>query len=164
MGNFTAVLAAYQALPSQLKSLMLATVNSDGSPQASYAPYVMDGDRQFYIFVSGLSAHTDNLLRTGQASVLLIQDEGQSPQVFARQRLTYECQVTLVERQTDLWETIAQGFEDRFGEVVAMLRSLADFQILRLSPLGGRFILGFGAAYEVDGQDLSQLRPETVKG
>jgi len=45
-----------------------------------------------------------------------------------------------------------------------MLRSLADFQILRLRPLGGRFILGFGAAYEVDSQDLSQLRPETVKG
>ncbi|MEB3313462.1 MAG: pyridoxamine 5'-phosphate oxidase family protein [Cyanobacteriota bacterium] len=88
MADFATVLAAYQALPSQLKSLMLATVNPDGSPQASYAPYLMDADRQFYIFVSGLSAHTANLLRTGQASVLLIQDEGQSPQVFARQRLS----------------------------------------------------------------------------
>jgi putative heme iron utilization protein len=164
MGNFTAVLAAYQALPSQLKSLILATVNPDGSPQASYAPYVIDSDRRFYIFASSLSAHTGNLLGTGQASVLLIQDEGQSPQVFARQRLTYDCQVTLVERHTELWETIAQGFEDRFGEVVIMLRSLPDFQLLCLTPLGGRFILGFGAAYEVDSQDLSQLRPDTVKG
>ncbi|MEB3313461.1 MAG: hypothetical protein VKL98_04885 [Cyanobacteriota bacterium] len=71
--------------------------------------------------------------------------------------------MTLVERQTEPWDAIAQGFEDRFGEVVALLRSLPDFQILRLRPLGGRFILGFGAAYEVDSQDLNQLRSEPVK-
>jgi hypothetical protein len=163
MANFETALAAYQALPSLVKSLMLSTVNEDGTPHASYAPYVMDDAYQLYILTSGLSSHTQNLLRTGQASALIIEDEGEAGQVFARQRLTYDCRVSRVERQTPLWETMAQQFEVRFGEIIAMLRQLEDFQMFCLSPQSGRFVMGFGAAYEVDPEDLSRLRQGEIR-
>lgn len=164
MPRFETALAAYQALPTQVKSLMLSTVNADGTPHASYAPFVMDDTYQIYLLTSGLSAHTPNLLRTRQASVLIIEDESQTQQVFARQRLTYDCQVTPIARHCDLWETQMAQFEDRFGEIIAMLRQLEDFQLFELSPQAGRFVMGFGAAYEVDPDNLSQLQVGPVKG
>ncbi len=157
MPSFETALAAYQALPTRVRSLMLSTVGADGHPHASYAPYVIDEAYQIYIFTSGLSAHTDNLRTTGLAGVLLIEDEAEAPQVFARQRLSYDCQAALLPRGTSTWDTIADRFEQRFGEIVAMLRSLEDFQIFQLSPQGGRFVMGFGAAYAIDPNDLGQL-------
>ncbi len=157
MPSFTAVLAAYQDLPARVHSLMLSTVNDTGQPQASYAPYVIDDDCQIYIFTSGLSAHTANLQTTGMASILLIEDEADAPQVFARQRITYDCQARLLPRATAAWEAVADRFEQRFGEIIPMLRSLDDFQIFCLSPQAGRFVMGFGAAYAVDPENSSQL-------
>jgi putative heme iron utilization protein len=157
MPSFDAVLAAYQGLPTRVHSLMLSTVSSEGSPHASYAPYVLDDNHQLYIFTSGLSAHTQNLQNTGLASVLLIEDEAEAAQVFARQRISYDCQAQLLPRGTADWEAVADRFEQRFGDIITMLRSLEDFQIFCLSPQGGRFVMGFGAAYAVDAQNLSQL-------
>ncbi len=166
MSSFSAVLAAYQSLPLRVQSLMLSTVSPDGQPHASYAPYVMDDAHQIYIFVSGLSAHTGHLHRTGLASVLLIEDEAKAGQVFARQRISYDCQATLLPRDSEGWQAVADRFEQRFGEIIQMLRSLEDFQIFCLSPQAGRFVMGFGAAYAVDPHDLSQLvgPPQTGPG
>ncbi|MFH7243058.1 MAG: HugZ family protein [Spirulina sp.] len=164
MSRFETALAAYQALPKQVKSLMLSTVNADGTPNASYAPFVMDDTYQIYLLTSGLSAHTPNLLRTGRASVLIIEDEGQTQQVFARQRLTYDCQVSPIARHSDPWETQMAQFEARFGDIIAMLRQLEDFQLFSLTPQAGRFVMGFGAAYEVDPANLSQLQVGPITG
>ena len=68
-------------------SLSLATVDESGEPYASYAPFVVDDQRRFFLFVSDLSRHTGNMRHSGRASLLLIQDEGQREQIFARQRL-----------------------------------------------------------------------------
>ncbi|MGB3137287.1 MAG: pyridoxamine 5'-phosphate oxidase family protein [Nodosilinea sp.] len=157
MPNFDAVLAAYQQLPDRVRSLMLSTVNGEGLPHASYAPYIIDESAQIYVFTSGLSAHTRNLQTTGTASVLLIEDEAEAAQVFARQRINYDCLARLWPRGTSDWEAVADRFEQRFGEIITMLRSLEDFQIFCLSPQGGRFIMGFGAAYAIDPKDPTQL-------
>ncbi|MEO1069140.1 MAG: pyridoxamine 5'-phosphate oxidase family protein [Cyanobacteria bacterium J06638_6] len=157
MPSFDAVLTAYQELPERVRSLMLSTVSDAGLPHASYAPYIIDDDYQIYIFTSGLSAHTGNLQATGVASVLLIEDEVVAPQVFARQRITYDCNVAMLPRGNGIWEDVADRFEQRFGDIISMLRSLEDFQIFCLSPQTGRFVMGFGAAYAVNPSCLSQL-------
>ena len=77
---------SYQHLLSQSESLILATTNPDGTPRASYAPFIVNEQRQFYIFTSQLSAHTANLQHTGQASVMLLEDEAAATQIFARKR------------------------------------------------------------------------------
>ncbi len=147
----------YQAFPHQFESVILGTLSSQGEPQASYAPCVIDEGRNIYIFVSGLSAHTQNLTATSKASALFIQDESHTSQIFSRQRLSYSCTATLVDRQSDRWQTITEQFESRFGSIIEVMKGLADFRIFRLSPQAGRFVVGFGAAYDVDPQDLSKL-------
>lgn len=163
MTSFDAVLSAYRTLPDQVYSLMLSTVNPDGTPHASYAPYVRDAAYRLHVFTSGLSAHTNNLLAHPQVSVLLIEDEAKTQQIFARQRITYNCQAELLERHSAPWETMANQFEQRFGEIIQMLRQLADFQIFRLTPEAGRFVMGFGAAYEIDPHNLNELIPKALK-
>ena len=164
MPSFETALATYQDLPRRVKSAMLSTVNADGTPHASYAPFVMDDSYQLYLLTSGLSAHTHNLSRTGQASILLMEDEGQTPQIFARQRLTYDCRVTPIDRQSHVWEAQLTQLEARFGDIVTMLRQLEDFQLFQLSPHRGRFVMGFGAAYAVDPNNLSQLQAGAITG
>ena len=151
------LLETYQTFPDRFGSVVLATVSTDGQPQASYAPCVVDEARNIYVYVSGLSTHTQNLTATSKASVLFIEDESKTQQIFARMRLSYDCQAALLERESDQWNAIAQQFEDRFGNIVEVMRGLADFRIFQLQPQSGNFVVGFGAAYKVDPQDLSKL-------
>jgi heme iron utilization protein len=147
----------YQDFPAQFKSVVLGTCSAAGDPQASYAPCVTDAERNIYIFVSGLSAHTQNLADTGKASALFIEDEAQAPQIFARKRLSYICTASLLERESEAWQVQAQQFESRFGNIIDMMKGLSDFRIFKLCPQSGSFVIGFGAAYTIDPNDLSQL-------
>ena len=159
MVSFSEVQSAYVDFPNQVQSLMLSTVTPEGQPQASYTPFVSGSDRTFYLFVSGLSSHTQNLQTTGKAGILLIEDEADAAQIFARRRLMYDCTATLIERHEPQWGSLADQFKQRFGNLIDMLRQLPDFRIFQLMPQSGRFVVGFGAAYEVDPTNLERLMP-----
>ncbi|MEM6837224.1 MAG: pyridoxamine 5'-phosphate oxidase family protein [Cyanobacteria bacterium P01_C01_bin.120] len=159
MVSFSDVQSVYVNFPEQVQSLMLSTLTPEGQPQASYTPFVCDRDRAFYILVSGLASHTQNLQSAAKAGILLIEDEAQAQQIFARRRLMYDCTVEQIDRHDPTWAGLADKFKQRFGSLIDMLRQLPDFQIFRLMPQQGRFVIGFGAAYEVDPTDLSRLLP-----
>ncbi|BAZ20727.1 pyridoxamine 5'-phosphate oxidase-related FMN-binding protein [Kalymmatonema gypsitolerans NIES-4073] len=164
MTQFETVLAAYQSFTDLFQSVVISTVSADNIPNASYAPFVIDETKNIYIYVSGLSTHTQNLYAVPKVSVLFIEEESQTKQIFARRRLTFDCTATLVERDTELWNQIVDRFEGRFGEIIQLLRDLPDFRIFKLTPSQGRFIIGFGAAYDVDPNDLSTLTHVTTEG
>jgi len=164
MTNFEQAQAAYATFLDDISSLTLATCSPEGVPNASYAPFITDADRHFYIYISGLSTHTQNLAATGKASIMAIEDEAKTVQLFARARLTLECTAQEVERDTPHWEAIADHFADRFGKIIDIFRPLADFRIVQLVPSSGRFVIGFGAAYDVSGEQLDRLVPVTGEG
>lgn len=153
---------AYQQLPIQVKSLMLSTVSPSGIPHASFAPFVMDREHRLYLYTSSLSTHTQNLLTTPQASVLIMEDEAASQQIFARRRITYDCQISPVSRDQPLWISTVDNFEQRFGNIIQILRQLPDFQVFQLVPFQGRFVLGFGSAFEVNPNDIAQIIPKPI--
>ncbi|MFP4007714.1 MAG: HugZ family protein [Spirulinaceae cyanobacterium] len=154
----------YQNFISQFQSLVLSTADSAGSPNASYAPFVVDKAKNFYIYVSGLSTHTQNLQVNPQGSLLLLEDETQSQQIFARRRLTFNCTATLIERNSEHWQKIVNQFSEKFGDIIQVFRDLPDFRIIQLKPQSGRFVLGFGAAYQVCLEGESYLLPLQGKG
>lgn len=155
--NLADAYRAYERLLSHQQSLMLATVNQDGSPLVSYAPYVVDEHKQFYIFISQLAAHTANLQHKGQASLMLIEDEAAAAQLFARQRLTFQCQATPLTRHSLEWNHVIAQYHDRFGPMAELLEALPDFQLFKLSPTSGQLVLGFGQAYELSGAQWNTL-------
>ena len=80
------------------RSLLMATVSADGVPDASYAPFVRIDDNAFYVNLSELSTHTGNLLATPRVSVMFLQAENDTKQLFARKRLSFDADAELVDR------------------------------------------------------------------
>lgn len=149
----------YEQLLSQTRSLILATINPDGSPLTSYAPFIVNEQRQFYIFTSRLAVHTANLQRTGQASVMLIEDEAASSQIFARQRVTFQCRASQIPRDSQEGEAALVHYETRFGKMVDLLKSLPDFQLFKLQPQSGSLVTGFAQAYTLSGERFEIITP-----
>ncbi|MCF2148602.1 pyridoxamine 5'-phosphate oxidase family protein [Desmonostoc muscorum LEGE 12446] len=157
MSQVENIQAEYEKFPEQFESIIISTVSAEGIPNASYAPFVMDDAKNIYIYVSGLATHTTNLYANPHVSVLFIEDEAKSNQIFGRSRLSFDCTATLIERETDKWNQIVDQFQGRFGQIIEVLRGLSDFRIFQLTPREGRFVIGFGAIYNISGDNLYQL-------
>lgn len=141
------------------QSLHLSTLNPNGTPQASYAPYGFDKQsQQLFVMLSGLSAHTHNLIKQPIGSVMIIVDESNSEQIFARQRISYQINATIIKDEIDRGAVIAKMHE-RFGDIINMLASLPDFQVFALTPQNGTYIEGFGRAFTIASGFTDDMRP-----
>ena len=157
MNKLEKVQAEYEKFPQEFTSVIISTVNEEGVPNASYTPFVMDESKNIYIYVSGLAIHTTNIEVHPHVGVLFIDDEAKTANIFARRRLSFDCTASLITRETEKWNQIVDQFQVRFGEIIEMLRSLPDFRIFQLTPYQGRYIVGFGAAYNISGDNLNQI-------
>ncbi|MEM9603589.1 MAG: pyridoxamine 5'-phosphate oxidase family protein [Pseudomonadota bacterium] len=137
-------------------ALFLATKNTDGTPEASHAPCLYFEDT-FWLFLSTLSPHTGNIQRTGQLSVLVIDPDASPSNAFARRRQSLLCAAEVEQRESVRANTVLDAFTAQFGDTVTMMRQLSDFSLYRLVPQSGRFIEGFGQAYELSGDGLTTL-------
>ncbi|WP_034670172.1 pyridoxamine 5'-phosphate oxidase family protein [Chryseobacterium populi] len=131
------------------KSIILATVDAEGNPNSSYAPFVQI-DNAFYILVSFMARHTKNLSEGRNASVMFIEDEAATKQVYARERLTIEAVVSQIERDTEEWNQIVGKLKVTHGKVVDVISEMKDFILIGLHPIKGSYVNGFGSAYFVD--------------
>ena len=132
------------------KTLLLSTASSECVPEISYAPYVRDQAGCFYIYVSELAAHTSNLMTNRQASILCIHPESESANLFARERAVFNCSVCELTRNDENYTIQLQALQEKFGEVVSVLRSLPDFHLFALTPVSGQYVVGFGRAYTIN--------------
>ena len=148
-----------QQLLLNMKTLLLSTLNKEGLPNISYAPFFRDEDGVYYIFISQLANHTQDLLTNPVAAIMLAADEQDTQQVFARTRVTYQCHVERVAVENHQYEMLLDQFSIKFGSVIDVLRDLPDFILFRLTPEHGRFVKGFGQAYELKGKLLQELKP-----
>jgi len=141
--------AACDRLIDTQKTLLLATRSPASRADISYAPYLRD-DASFYIFVSELAEHTENMLAYSQASILFIEPESECSELFARQRLSFDCLAREVLRADPVYESILDAMTERLGKTMTLLRQLPDFHLIALTPTTGRFVAGFGKACQVD--------------
>ena len=139
------------------RALQLATVSADGEPEASYAPFVMRADGAMCVYVSELARHTANLRARGRASVLFAAAEADSPELFARVRLTFACAAHHIDRDSEPFEELLDRFDAEFGEVMKMIRPLEDFHLFALVPESGTYVRGFAQAYRFVGAQLREF-------
>ncbi|ENK2092528.1 TPA: heme utilization protein HutZ [Vibrio vulnificus] len=135
------------------QTLQLATVDVDGRPNVSYAPFVQNQEG-YFVLISKIARHARNLLENPQVSLMMIEDEEGAKQLFARKRLTFDAVASVIERDTQLWHQVITQMEERFGEIVSGLSQLEDFVLFNLKAERGLFVKGFGQAYQVSGDDL----------
>ncbi|MFH7565131.1 heme utilization protein HutZ [Oceanimonas smirnovii] len=137
----------------QMKTLLLATVDAEGQPNVSYAPFALREDG-YYILISEMARHARNLLANPKVSLMMVEDEQNSRTLFARKRLTFDATPERIARNTDAWQLGVDALTERHGETVTGLANLADFHLFRLVPIKGLFVKGFGQAFAVSGDDL----------
>ncbi|ELA6646217.1 MULTISPECIES: heme utilization protein HutZ [Vibrio] len=135
------------------RTLQLATIDAEGRPNVSYAPYVQNQEG-YFVLISKIARHARNLLENPNVSLMMIEDEESSKQLFARKRLTFDAVANVVERDTEMWQQVVEQMKERFGEIIDGLSQLEDFVLFNLKPESGLFVKGFGQAYQVSGDDL----------
>lgn len=152
--------SAYQeflALREAAIGAQLATLTAESSPEASYAPLVwFDGN--CYLFLSQLASHTANLERNPEISLMLMQADSSSGNAFSRRRISYQGKVEVIARDDALFAPVLSEFHRRFGKVMEIIEPLPDFLLFRVGLRSGRFIRGFGQAYQLSGENLDQLQ------
>ncbi|MGB0372815.1 MAG: HugZ family protein [Opitutales bacterium] len=138
------------------KTANLGSVSAQGIPSASYAPYIMDEAGNFYIYISALAKHTANIKRSLKTSFMLIEDEAQASSLFARKRVTWDCEVEPIERDGEEFNVRISDFEETFGDIMNTLANMTDFSLFRLKPCNGVLVLGFGQAFRLSGHEINQ--------
>lgn len=145
-----------QEFRTQCQTLLLATSDAQGAPNVSYSPFAWD-EQGYYILVSDIARHAGNLKVRPNASMMLIEDETGSRQIYARKRLTFEVQAKWIIRDSDDWLRGTQLLLQRHGAIVQELLKMADFHLFCLVPQQGLYVKGFGQAFQVSGTDTIDL-------
>ena len=151
------------------RSVILSTLTAQEELETSVTPFIRDEAGNLYIFISELALHTQNLLALmanssdGVVSGLLVADESETEQLFARERLTLQLAPTEIKREAAEFSTLIKQFEETFGEVISLLNSLPDFHLIQLKPIRGGYVIGFGKAFTFEGCPCNGLTPVTRK-
>lgn len=136
-------------------SVVLATIDAEGKPLASYSPHV-ELDGSVYLYLSHLAKHKENILTNNFVSVYFIEDEQDAKMIAVRERLTYEGQGREV-TDKKLGEKIKAMFIEKHGKVYESLPSMHGFSLIEVKLGLGRYVFGFGNAYEIDGCNVKHL-------
>jgi putative heme iron utilization protein len=148
-------------LLSDYQSVVLGTQGGNGYPFSSYAPFYYDGE-QVYIFISDIATHAKNIQATSLTSALFIEDESKSENIFARKRISLQCDVTAISREEERFNIVMEGFQDKFdAAMVTMLVGMKDFNLYALTPIYGEATFGFGEAYNIGGEKMNALVART---
>lgn len=149
-----------QTLFANVASVQLATLDPQGDAEISYTPYLLYQER-IYVLISELADHTKNLAVHPKVSLLFIEDEHQSKNVFARKRIILKAQATFIDRKTSEWNDLVDLFEAKHGNTVGMLRNLSDFHLVMFEVSSDSYVQGFGQAFSFEGMDFSTIRQVT---
>ncbi len=145
------------------KSLQLATSGKNGEPYASYSPFAI-GDDCLYVLLSEMAVHATNLQENSVASVLIIQDEDDAKELFARKRINYSITAELLSYDNENWTLGINTLAERHGDRINKLSQLSDFKLFKLTPTGGRYVKGFGKAYTLAGEGLTGSEVQHMTG
>jgi putative heme iron utilization protein len=144
-------------LLSDFQSVILGTQGNNGYPFSSYAPFYYDGEI-IYIFISDIATHAKNIQSTPKVSALFIEDESKSKNIFARKRISLQCDVTQICRENERFYSVMEHFQDKFEtSIVTMLMGMKDFNLYALAPMYGEATFGFGEAYNIGGEKMNKL-------
>lgn len=129
------------------KTLILSMLDAKGNPFTSCAPFVKK-DGKLYIYISEVAEHYHLLEKNEYIDALLIADEADSKNAFATERARLQSVPKNIgnEGHDDIFELF---YETHGKPMVEMLQGL-DFSLFELTPSQGRYVVGFGLAFEVD--------------
>jgi len=127
--------------------LILNLLDDNGRPFSSYAPFVKKDDK-LYIYISKIAEHFNLMEKNEYVDALLIADESVTINKFATERVRWSCTSKNIgnEGHDEIFELFNT---DHGAKMLDVLRGL-DFSLFELTPLQGRYVVGFGMAFDLD--------------
>lgn len=141
------------AMRHNLRALILATIDEDGFPNLSTLPFVWREDA-FWVLMSDLAPHTRQVKQNPTVELMLLEDEGQTSNIYNRARVTWRADVARIERNDHRAHELFDALRARHGKILDVLVQLPDFHLHRIAPGAGRLVNGFGRAFKIDGFEL----------
>lgn len=140
----------YEAFIAQKKTVMLSLIDELGQPFASIAACVQHNGK-FYVYISKIAEHFQLLEKASVVDALFVADEAVTPNHFATERVRWQCKTALLGNEGH------EGVFAKFDEVhnakmMTVLKGL-DFSLFELMPLQGRYVVGFGKAFDLNFAD-----------
>lgn len=132
-------------------SVILSTLSKEGKPIASYAPLLKHKGR-FFIYISEVADHYSSICANPNSfEVLFLEDECKAKSVILRKRLRYKARAEF-RKKDDEFEEIFSSFETNNPHAGGLktIKDMQDFHLIELFFEEGRFVKGFGGAYDID--------------
>ncbi|MHB8252314.1 MAG: HugZ family pyridoxamine 5'-phosphate oxidase [Acidiferrobacter sp.] len=133
--------------------LSTLSLEMDGWPFGSVAPYILDYEGCPILFLSDLAQHSHNMQKDDRASLIVWEQDKEDIQQAGR--------VTVLGRATEIEGTNA--LRDRYLRYLPQAQqyfAIHDFRFYRLSVERLRFIGGFGDIHWIRGEDY-RLSPQS---
>lgn len=140
-----------RALAHLIRSTRIAALGTihDGEPNLAMVAYAFTADfTAFYIHVSKLGKHTADMENEPRVRLLITEiDDGRpDPQTLAR--VSIQGIAKLLPRTDPGYSEVRGLYLERFPEA-GQLFSLGNFNLWRINPKRGRYVAGFGRAFNL---------------
>jgi len=147
-----------------IQTAVIGTLDKDHLPFSSYAPYIYDNNR-FYVYISDIATHAKNIQTNPKASLFFIEDESKTENLFARKRVSLQCDSQKIARGSERFEAVLGLFAKKFdAKMVETLKKMTDFNLYEFKVNYGEATFGFGKAYLIGGAQMNELVPRNVGG
>jgi len=144
-----------------IQTAIIGTLDKHNHPFSSYAPYIYDNNR-FYVYISDIATHAKNIKINPKASLFFVEDESKTDNLFARKRVSLQCDSTKIERESERFEEVLGLFAEKFdAKMVNTLKKMLDFNLYEFKVTYGETTFGFGKAYFVGGEHMDELVERT---
>ncbi len=140
-----------QTLARLIREIRIAALGTihEGEPNLAMVAYSFAEDfSAFTIHVSRLGKHTVDMENDPRVSLLIIEtdDRRADPQTLARVSIRGTAEI--LPRNDPTYAQVKQNYLERFPEA-EQLFSLGDFNLWKITPKSGRYVAGFGRAFNL---------------
>jgi putative heme iron utilization protein len=126
----------------------------DGAPLVSMTLFVPESDfSAFYLHLSGLAWHTQDLRRDGRCSLSISQSDDGRPDPFTFPRVILRGEAVEIPNDDEMVEDLKIAWVSRFPRQEPTF-DLADFAFWRIVPRDARFIAGYGGIHNLSAAAL----------
>jgi len=150
-----ASLATLAGLIANHRQAVMATLDA-GAPYTAMLSYLPEpGFAAFLVHLSDLSPHKRHLRDDPRASLIIFEPDNGRTEILQHARVSLRCTASFVAKDSDDYAAAKAHYLARYPGHKVMF-GLADFDLVRLTPIEGLMNAGFGRAFKVTPQDLAQ--------